>query len=218
MPFGNYSQLTDEVVDLINRGDLRPKVPGWITLAERECVQAIQNLKSVIYIFSGTLTADTATLTLPTGTAAIKALQLDENPIKIVRPVSLRELQQQKALISSAGQTFPGFYAFQSDTVIEMVPTPQANTPYTIYYEALNAPITDASVTSQLLVQAPQVLLYGAAQHSSPYLRDDKAQQWQGLLQKFTRQYAQWVARNAYSQVQVTAYGGFINDRPSGAF
>lgn len=218
MPFEDYNQLVDEIDDLIGRGDLRTKIQGWITLAEQDIVQRVRELTDVIFIFTGTFTAGTATLTLPVGTTGIKALQVNENPIKIVTPLSIRDLEIDKAKWSAVNRTFPQFYGRISDTQIEMSPIPQANSPYTIYFNKLYTAITEASTTSQLLAQAPEALLYGAAKHSSPYLRNERGQEWEALYLGKVRAYNKFLARISRATIQNAPYGADVDDSPSGSW
>lgn len=216
MPFNDYSQLTDEINDMLARGDVRTKIPGWITLAENEIVQRVRSLMSVIYIASGTLVAGTNTLTLPAKTTAILSLQLDNNPLIVIRPVELDELKKHQSTWSSTTRDFPSVYTRISDTKIEMSATPAASSPYTIYYEAFNAEITERSTTSQLLAQAPQLLLYGAAKHSAPFLRNDRAGEWRDLFEGGLKPYNKFLARISTDTLQVASYAAGINDQPFG--
>ena len=50
----NYQELVQDVVELVGRQRIRPKVLGWIRMAEETAVQRIRELREVIYIFSGT--------------------------------------------------------------------------------------------------------------------------------------------------------------------
>ena len=84
MPFDSYSGLFKEVVDLIGHGGLRPKIPGWVSLAESEAVQEIRSLREVRYKTTGNLVADATELTLINGIHGIDVLQLDEDRKSVV--------------------------------------------------------------------------------------------------------------------------------------
>lgn len=202
----NYSELIEEVVSLLSRNFLRAKVPNWISFAEAEIVRGIISLDEIRYKTTGTLTTGVESITLPAGINGIKGFQLDENPIRTVISVSMPELLRRRALDTAAADTFPSVYAWVDATTIEMAPTPGAGTSYTLYYTGRMVDPDELKYTSKVLVDAPDLLLYGTAKHSAPYLRhDERIAVWEQMFDRKLPQYAAFLDRQLDS-IQVSTY------------
>lgn len=216
MPFQNYQELVSEIDDLLGRGDLRTKIQGWIDLAQHEIVQDCRDLQDVIFITSGSMVGGVNTLALPTDYTSIEVLQIDSNPITTVLPLSIPELKAKQATLNSGGR--PLWYARTGNQQIEMAPNPDADHAYTIYYKGMYPETTESSTTSQLLAQAPDLLMYGAAKHSSPFTRDDRGGEWEGIFQSRLKKYKRYLSRTNRKVVQASNYGTTINDGPPGIY
>ena len=131
----NYQELVQDVVELVGRQRIRPKVLGWIRMAEETAVQRIRELREVIYIFSGTMTENSDQLTLPAGITGIEGLQIDTDPIRIVKQIELSELQRRREILSAASDLYPLAFCWTGAEKIEMVPIPSGAHAYTLYYK-----------------------------------------------------------------------------------
>lgn len=206
MIISNYSELVDEVTKLLSRDFLRPQVPGWIHFAELEIVREIMPLREIKYKTTGTLTIDEVELTLPDGINGIFGFQLDENPIRTVTSVEMPQLLRRRALNTAAADQFPSVYAWTGTRTIEMAPTPKATTPYTLYYTGLMADPNETKYTSQVLVEAQDLLLYGAAKHSAPFVRhDERLAMWISLFNGGLPTYAAFLD-NQLDTIQVSPF------------
>ncbi len=203
MPFDNYSELFQEVVDLIARGGMRPKIPGWVSLAESEAVMGIRSLKEVRYKTTGNLVADATELTLISGIHGIDVLQLDENPVRVVRSANIAQVVNRRA-ISAAANDFPVIYAWTGPNTIELAPTPNAATPYTLYCTGAMGQVNETKYTSNILEEAPQYLLYAAAFHSAVYNRNAENEARYGAQRdRALAQYKRYVGRKDKKTIQV---------------
>ncbi len=174
MPFRNYAELVDEVVELIGRGSIRKKVPGWIQLAEREALVKIRDLREIKYKTTGNFTIDAATLTLPDGVMGIDGFEINENPSRTVRAATIDQLLERRAMETAAPDQYPALYSWVSGRNVELSPVPQAASPYTIYYTGAMVDVDELKVTSNILEQVPHYLLYAAAWHYALWARNDE--------------------------------------------
>ncbi len=204
MSFDNYSGLFQEIVDLVGRGGLRPKVPGWVSLAEAEAVMEIRDLREVRYKTTGNLVAGATELTLISGIHGIDLLQLDENPVRVVRSGSISQVVDRRALDSAAADAFPVVYAWTGSNTIELAPTPAAATPYTIYYTGAMGKVNETKYTSNILEEAPHYLMYAAAFHSAVYTRNAENEERFGKQRdRILGQYKKFLARSDKKTIQV---------------
>lgn len=216
MPFQNYQQLTEEISDLIARGGIGPKIPGWIDMAQSEIVQACRDLDDIVYKTTGTLSG--AELTLPDDLISIETLQIDIDPIQVLKSLALPELKRKQSFRLASNESTPVWYARIGSQKIEMYPVPQNPDGFTLFYKGV-LPTTDAkSTTSQLLAQSPQLLLYGAASHSSPYARDGRGPEWDSIYHRHLRTYRKFLGRTYQKTIQVSGYGAEMNDGPTGSY
>jgi len=75
----------------------------------------------------------------------------------------------------------PRFYANIGDT-IEVFPTPDADYTMQLQYYAKTPALSDSNASNWLLLDAPDVYLYGTLIQSAPYLQDDaRTQTWAAL-------------------------------------
>ncbi len=204
MPFDNYSGLFQEIVDLVARGGLRPKIPGWVSLAEKEAVMEIRDLREVRYKTTGNLVADATELTLISGIHGIDLFQLDENPVRVVVSGSISQVVDRRALDSAAADAFPVVYAWTGPNTVELAPTPAAATPYTIYYTGSMVQVNETKYTSNILEEAPYYLLYAAAFHSALYTRNAENEARYGAQRdRALGQYKKFLARKDKKTIQV---------------
>ncbi len=214
MPFSSYSELIDEVVDLIGRRSIRNKAPGWIHMAEKEAVTKIREIREIIYKTTGTFTPAVDTITLPDGISELIGFQIDENPIRIVDNVGMVEFLKRRTLNTAAAEQWPTVYTLTGADTMEVAPAPKSAAGYTLYYKGNTPSVTDTKITSRMLEEAPHLLLYGAAVHSSVYIRhDERLALWQSLFQDAIQSYGTFLARGAQDTPQASRYAGG-NDFP----
>lgn len=204
MPFDSYSGLFQEVADLIGRSGLRPKIPGWVSLAESEAVHEIRSLREVRYKVSGNLDAANTELTLIDGIHGIDVMQLDENPVRVVKSAGIAQVVAKRAQSPAAANTFPVIYAWTGPNTIELAPTPHAATPYTIYYTGSMSEVNETKYTSNILEEAPAYLLYAAAFHSAVYTRNSENETRYGAQKdRALAMYKKFVGRKDQKTIQV---------------
>lgn len=211
----NYSDLITEVGRLLARRNLLPLIPGWIQEAESRVVQKVRSIRETIYIDStGTLTEDVTSLTLPEGVSHVLAIQLhDEVPKRNLTSVELSQLLIRRAQADSLSREFPEFYTFVGERTVELAPTPLGNTPYTIWYTGMLPIINDARYKSQVLIEAPNVLKYGAALEGANHTRNwELADRYEARFERDVKAYGMYLSR-AQPSIQVGSWGN-AGDRP----
>lgn len=214
MPFQNYSDLYAEIASLVVRGDLRPKIPTWVELAEKNAVLAVRDLPFNQYKFSGTMTSGSNELELPAGITEVLAFQIDTTPVRVLKSANLTQMATQRSRLGGNSSTFPDLYAFRDRLIVELSPTPQDNHPYTIWWRGAAADVTVNSFTSQLLEEAPMILYYGAAVHSAAWSSElENFNLWVTLHEDAIQKYAQFLSRKQ-DEIQLQSYQGTPPDAP----
>ncbi len=171
--FTTYAGLKAAIGDLITRPDLVTDgtVAGWLTLAEATLKR---ELRRAVTVQSFTFTTGTSSKALPGSVAEIRS---------IAPAVSVDRPRGGKPLIKKTWEDFltlranlvsgskPCYYAVL-DQVVYVAPAPDdSNLDFTIStFDALLPVSSDTT----LLLEAPDVLLYGALAHSAPYLEHDE--------------------------------------------
>ena len=201
MAISNYSQLQSAVGDFLNRQDLEAVIPTFISLAEADLNRSIRHRSMLT---RSTATIDTQFTALPTDFLEAKNIQLNSEPITVLRYVTMEhaDLVRQR---NPTGQ--PCYYSIVGDT-LEVVPVP--DTSYTAeltYYKKITA-LADDATSNWLLSYHPDVYLYGTLMQSAPYLKDDQRIPVWGSL------YRQYLADVNASSDKAEFSGGALFMRP----
>jgi hypothetical protein len=177
----NYTELQDAIADWLNRvgsPELAARAPDFIKMAEARFNRKLrvrQNEKRATAIL------DAGFITLPADWLEAKAIRLvvDDKPVRLELGTS-EQLDQARRDASTVGTTKPYLYRFIGNQ-IEVAPyvSGEATMELEYYYKI---PDLATNSTNWLLTEWPDLYLYGALQHSAPYLRDDqRLQTWAGI-------------------------------------
>lgn len=177
----NYTELQDAIADWLNRvgsPELAERAPDFIKMAEARFNRKLrvrQNEKRATAIL------DAGFITLPSDWLEAKAIRLvvDGKPVRLELGTS-EQLDQARRDASTVGTTKPYLYRFIGNQ-IEVAPyvSGEATMELEYYYKVPDLATND---TNWLLQDWPDLYLYGALQHSAPYLRDDqRLQTWAGI-------------------------------------
>lgn len=201
MAISTYSELQSAVGDFLNRQDLTTVIPTFIALAEADLNRSIRHRSMLT---RSTATIDTQFTALPTDFLEAKNIQLNSEPITVLRYVTMEhaDLVRQR---NPTGQ--PVYYSIVGDT-LEVVPVPDASfTAELTYYKKLTA-LSDSDTTNWLLSYHPDVYLYGTLMQSAPYLKDDQRIPIWGSL------YRQYLADVNASSDKAEFSGSALHMRP----
>lgn len=170
MALSNYTELKASIADFLNRDDLTSVIPDFITLAESQINRDIRHWKMETRS-SGQQDADDEYMQIPPDWVETIRLHLTGNGTSVVNLISRDAMADKRAANENAGGT-PSAYT-HADSQFQLYPTPNAETDFELlYYKKLPA-LSSSNADNWLLLEAPDVYLYGALLHSAPYLAED---------------------------------------------
>ena len=174
MSFDTYEKMYEEVVDLLSRGDLKDKVPGWAQLVESDLQMSLRDFRETVLDKTGNLVAGQDYFELPDGFREIVLFRLNTNPESRLTLVSMDKLTDVRVGSKLNGLGTPTAMAFASNTKLLLAGTPETADSYTLFYHGSPSPSErSGDKSSTLLRDAPQLLLYGCAFHGSLYTQDE---------------------------------------------
>jgi hypothetical protein len=190
-----YSTLLANIADWLARSDLTNQIPVFIQNFEERFYRNPKNWGPWMESsYSVAMTAGVSAV--PTGFLGWKNVYISMSPTRRLRPVGLSQLYEEYP--RNGCQGIPSLIA-RNGSNFEYGPYPSSN--YTVggtYYQkptALRSFASDAAA-HYLILNAPEMLLYGALLEAMPMLKDDaRLQVWQGFLE---------TARNDYRDLQKT--------------
>lgn len=176
MPFSTYTELQTAVATWLARGDLTAHIPDFIALAERD-ITARLNLPLLDKIATGTMTAGQAWIDLP-------ADYVDGDLLEYGQGRKVDIVSRDKA--SDAAQNGPPgmpVASFVHGTQMRLAPGPGSDHAYTLFYRGgVESLATAAGGVTALLTKYPNLHLYGALFHATPFLgQDQRLGTWGGL-------------------------------------
>lgn len=181
MAITSYSTLQTTVGDWLNRSDLTTVIPDFITLAEAQFNRTLRHRKMVE---RATATLDTEYSAMPADWLESIRYQINTNPITVMEFVSPDQAAQLKGAYSTSGK--PIFYS-QIGQQFQVIPAPDSGSAYTgelTYYAKIPA-LSAGNTSNWLLVDSPDIYLYGALLQSAPYLQDDQRLNiWAAIYQR----------------------------------
>jgi hypothetical protein len=177
MAIATYTELKTSIASWLNRDDLTSVIPDFISLAEAGINRDLRHYKM---IERADATLDSRYVQMPTDwmeTVRFSITSGDTYRLELVSRDDMLEYRQKTA--NASGR--PRFYANIGDT-IEVFPTPDADYTMQLQYYAKTPALSDSNASNWLLLDAPDVYLYGTLIQSAPYLQDDaRTQTWAAL-------------------------------------
>ena len=170
MAVNSYSALQASIADFLNRSDLTSVIPDFITLAEAQFNRNIRHRKMVE---RATATLDSEYSAVPGDWLESIRFQINTNPITVMEFVSPDQAAMLKGANSASGK--PIYYT-QIGQQFQVIPAPDSGSAYTgelTYYAKIPA-LTVSNTSNWLLVEAPDLYLYGSLLQAAPYLQDDQ--------------------------------------------
>lgn len=177
MALTTYSALTSAIEDFLLRPDLTSVIPTFVELAE---ARLNRDLRVRQMVKRSQASVDTQYTLLPSDFLEAQNFEIvSVSPTYSLEPVTLQTVDRVRSARAAPGR--PKVYAVYG-TTIEVAPAPDAAyTAELIYYGKIPS-LSEINTSNWLLLQAPDVYLYGALLHSAPYLRDDeRITLWAGL-------------------------------------
>lgn len=171
----SYNDLVAAIGRWLHRADLASVAPDFITLAEARIYQGSQDAQ---------LQTDPLRLvsmeTQVTGTISTNAIAVPDDLIEIRRLVAGSGENARALDYATRGRLTdlqrhsnqPSAYTFDGNQLI-VAPTPTDSWTYTLTYFKRFPALSASQATNWLLMNAPNVYLYGSLIESSPYLNND---------------------------------------------
>ena len=196
MAITNYSELKTAIANWTARSDLTAYLDEFIDLAETYIKRApgpvdsadIGGVRGNITRATGTLTAGTASLSLPSDFQEIYRFTLTGDDFVTLRYVSPNQI----SLYHKTGTGKPSFFSISN--AIELDVSPDSNYAYELSYYPNVTALSDANTTNWVLTNYPDAYLSATLFHAFRFLQDDaSAASW---LSQYRQ--AAWSASETY--------------------
>ena len=169
MALTNYTGLKTSFADFLNRDDLTSVIPDFVALAEAQINRDVRHWRMEARS-SGQQDPADEYMQIPADWVETIRLHLTGTGTSVVNLVSRDAMADKRAAQENAAGT-PRMYT-HANGQFQLFPTPDATTNFELlYYQKIPSLITNTD--NWLLLEAPDVYLYGALLHSAPYLAED---------------------------------------------
>jgi hypothetical protein len=169
MAINSYSTLQTAVSNWLDRDDLADRIPEFISLAEATFNRVLR-IRAMETTLADTTPSGSKEDALPTGYLQLREIHLTTSPI-----VSLSYITPEIMYRIRSGSTSgkPTNYTILGDNIL-FGPTPDSAYSYSItYYKAFD-PLSDVAPTNWLVLNAPDLYLYGTLLQAEPFLMNDE--------------------------------------------
>jgi hypothetical protein len=177
MALTTYAGLQSAIADFLDRQDLTAAIPTFIALAEARISRDVSHWKQEKRV---TTTFNEQYELVPND--LIEALSLQHVGGGRIMTMAATEMQERRGDVNyvAAKPTSVRLTAGQ----FELFPSPDTDYSVSLLYRARIPALADDNVSTWLLLDAPDVLLYGALGNAAPYLKDDgRLPVWAALYQ-----------------------------------
>jgi hypothetical protein len=170
MAFDNYTDFQAAIANWLNRADLTAAIPDFIAQAEATLNKV---LRTRYMIADTTINIATNADRVAVPTDFIDALYVVDNTNAthtLVKQVPEWMAKQQRLRLKTAG--VPLYYTIIGANML-VCPVPASNVTYKLsYYQEIPA-LSNTNATNWVLQHHPDLYLYTALMHASPYMADD---------------------------------------------
>ena len=213
MSIATYSELNTAVANWLDRDDLTDRIPEFIALCEARFNRLLR-IRAMEYKQTATTVSGQRNLALPTGFIQMRNLQMNENPIVPMQYVTPEIYDR---LYGSTLTGTPQMYTIIADE-IQLGPIPgSVLTIEMLFYKKFDA-LTAAATTNWMIINAPDVYLYGCLLEAEPFIMNDpRVQLWAaGFKQAITDMQEQDNRdRHSGSALRVMNTSGYWRQPPS---
>jgi hypothetical protein len=174
MSIANYSELNTAVANWLDRDDLTARIPEFIALCEARFNRLLR-IRAMEYKQTASTVSGQRNLALPTGFIQMRNLQMNETPIVPMQYVTPEIYDR---LYGSTLTGTPQMYTIIADE-IQLGPIPgSVLTIEMLFYKKFDA-LTSAATTNWMIINAPDVYLYGCLLEAEPFIMNDsRIQVW----------------------------------------
>ena len=169
MAINTYSTLQTAVANWLDRNDLTDRIPEFISLAEATFNRTLR-LRAMETTVSDTTPSGSKEDALPTGYLQMREIHLTTSPVISLAYIT-PEIMYRIRAGSHNGK--PNAYTIVGDNIL-FGPTPDDGYGYSMtYYKAFDA-LGDDTQTNWLILNAPDLYLYGTLLQAEPFLMNDE--------------------------------------------
>ena len=169
MAINSFTTLKSAISNWLDRDDLSDQLPDFISLNEA-LFNRVLRIRPMETIVTDATVSGTKAYDLPTGYVQMREIHLDTTPVTSLQYISPEMLYRVWAG-SSSGK--PDSYSIIGDKIY-FGPTPDSAYNYTMtYYKTFDA-LSDSNTTDWVILNAPDVYLYGALLQAEPFLQNDQ--------------------------------------------
>lgn len=208
MAISNYTELQTAVANWLDRDDLSARIPEFIGLCEARFNRSLRIRAMETLDTSVSTVADTKTIALPTGYVQMRDIHITGDPLVQLQYVT-PEIMNRIHAGSVSGR--PEVYTIIGENIV-LGPTPDAvYSTSMLYYKTFDA-LSDSSPTNWVIINAPDVYLYGTLLEAEPFLMNDaRVQLWATALTESinTLQEQDNKDRHSGSALRVMNTGGY---------
>ena len=181
MALASYSDLHSAITNYLHRTDMTARYDEIIDMTESKLSRRLR-LRGMETSATGTFTASTATLALPTDFLEVRSFTYAPST------GSTRKLEyitpQQAEAMEYASVAAPQWYTFVGGT-FRLYPTPDSAYAYTLRYYQKITPLDSTNTNNFILTNNPDVYLYGCLVESCLYTGDDpRLMAWKQSLEE----------------------------------
>jgi len=170
MALNTFTALKASIADFLNRDDLTAVIPDFISLAEAQINRDVRHWKMEARS-SGQQSGGDEYMQIPADWVETIRLHLTGTGTTVVNLVSRDSMADKRSAQEDTTGT-PIMYT-HADGQFQLYPTPSNDTDFELlYYQKV--PSLSSNSDNWLLLEAPDVYLYGALLHSAPYLAEDQ--------------------------------------------
>ena len=175
MAINSYSTLKTAVSNWLDRDDLTDRLPEFISLAE-STFNRVLRIRAMETTVSDTTPSGSKEDALPTGYLQMREIHLTTSPVASLAYIT-PEIMYRIRAGSTSGK--PNAYTIVGDNIL-FGPTPDDAYTYSItYYKSFDA-LSDSTATNWLILNAPDLYLYGTLLQAEPFLmNDDRVPLWE---------------------------------------
>ena len=169
MAINTYSTLQTAVANWLDRNDLTDRIPEFVALAEATFNRVLR-LRAMETTVADATPSGSKEDALPSGYLQMREIHLATTPV-----VSLAYITPEIMYRIRAGSTSgkPNSYTIVGDNIL-FGPTPDGAYDYSMtYYKAFDA-LADNAPTNWLVLNAPDLYLYGTLLQAEPFLMNDE--------------------------------------------
>ena len=171
MALSTYTELKATLADFLNRDDLTAVIPDFITLAESQINRDVRHWKMEVRS-SGQQDALDEYIQIPSDWLETIRLHITASGTSAVTLISRDAMADKRAGAEDVAGT-PIYYT-HADSQFQLYPTPSAETDFELLYYQKTTALSGSNADNWLLLDSPDVYLYGALLHSAPYLAEDQ--------------------------------------------